>query len=163
LHVLITLSVYTSCRRMMGLTWGALKMCVCALGTCVPSCISRSAMLFFMLERCDPQGAVGHVAAPEPTPTGRRGPKTQDTWQHQSPPQPGGEVRSYSTHGSTRTHLSREARSGAIGHVVVPEPTSAVRRGPEPYDTWQRRSPPQSISEVRSYRARGSTGVHHSW
>jgi hypothetical protein len=35
------------------------------------------------------------------------------------------------THGSTGAHLNKEVRSGAIGHVVVPEPTSAGRCGPK--------------------------------
>jgi hypothetical protein len=39
----------------------------------------------------------------------------------------GGEVQSHRTCGSTGAHLSREARSGAIGHVAALEPTSAGR------------------------------------
>jgi hypothetical protein len=81
-------------------------------------------------------------------------------WQHQSPPQPGGEVRSHRTRGSAGAHLSREVRSGAIGHVEAPEPTSTERRGPEPYDTWQRRSPPQPRGEVWSHMTRGSARAH---
>jgi hypothetical protein len=84
----------------MTLTWGALETCVRALGTCVPSCTDRSARLFFMLKTHGPQGAVGHVAAPEPAPAGWRGSETQDTWQCQSSPQLGGEVRIYRTRGS---------------------------------------------------------------
>jgi hypothetical protein len=40
----------------------------------VASYTGRSARLFFMLETRDPQGAVGHEAAPEPAPAERRGP-----------------------------------------------------------------------------------------
>jgi hypothetical protein len=76
-------------------------------------------------------GAMGHVAAPEPTSAGRRGPELRNTWQHQSSTQQGGEARGHVTHGSTGAHLSKEVRSGAIGHVVVPEPTSAGRCGPK--------------------------------
>jgi hypothetical protein len=42
------------------------------------------------------------------------------------------------------------------------ELTSAGRRGLEPYDTWQHRSPPQSRGEVQSHRTRGSAGAHLS-
>jgi hypothetical protein len=44
--------------------------------------------------------------------------------------------------------------------VTAPEPTSVGRRGPEPHDTWQRRSPPQSEGKVQSRRARGSAWMH---
>jgi hypothetical protein len=39
----------------------------------VASYTSRSARLFFVLETCGPQGAMGHEAAPEPAPAERRG------------------------------------------------------------------------------------------
>jgi LSD1 subclass zinc finger protein len=71
LQVLTTLSVCTSCRRMMALTWGALETCLCALETCVPSYTGMSVRLFFMLETRGPQGAVRYVAALEPAPAGR--------------------------------------------------------------------------------------------
>jgi hypothetical protein len=83
-------------------------MCVRALGTCMPSCIDRSARLFFMLE------TVAHR-------------ESWDTWKHWSPPQSGAEVRSHRTRGSARAHLNREAWSGSIGHVIALEPTSAER------------------------------------
>jgi hypothetical protein len=38
-------------------------------------CTGRSDRLFFILEARGPQGAVGHVTAPEPTSARRRGPK----------------------------------------------------------------------------------------
>jgi hypothetical protein len=68
-HILQALNVlpaYTSCRPMMALTSGALEICTRALGTCEPSCIGRTAKLFFMFESCDPQGTVGHVVAQSP-------------------------------------------------------------------------------------------------
>jgi hypothetical protein len=49
---------------------GILETCVRALGTCV-----TSASLFFMFEARDPQVAMGHVTASEPTSAGRRDPK----------------------------------------------------------------------------------------
>jgi hypothetical protein len=81
--------------------------------------------------------AKGHMAAPEPTSIGRRCLEPYDMWQHWSPSQQGGEVRSYGAHGnakahlpgdeirshrihdSTGAHLSKEARSGAIGRVIA--------------------------------------------
>jgi hypothetical protein len=81
-------------------------------------------------------------------------------WQHRSPPQSRGEVRSHRTRGSTGAHLSSEARSTTIGHVAMSEPTSAERRDLEPYDTWQHRSPPQLGGEVRSRREHGSVWMH---
>jgi hypothetical protein len=65
---LTTLPVRTSCRPMMALTSGALKMCTRVLGTCVPSCTCRPAKLLFILEARDAQGVAGHVVASEPTP-----------------------------------------------------------------------------------------------
>jgi hypothetical protein len=91
----------------------ALEICTCALETCVTNCTDRMVRLFFIFEARSPQGALGHVTAPELS-------------------QLGGEVRSYKACGSTGAHLSWEVRSGAIGHMAVPEPTSVERRGPEP-------------------------------
>jgi hypothetical protein len=39
--------------------------------------------------------------------------------------------------GNAGAHLSQEVRSGAIGHMAVPEPISAGRRVPKPEGTWQ--------------------------
>jgi hypothetical protein len=50
-------------------------------------------------------------------------------WQRRSSTQQGGEARGHVTCGSTRAHLSKEVRSGAVGHVAAPEPTSAGRCG----------------------------------
>jgi hypothetical protein len=69
-------------------------------------------------------GAIGHVAALEPSSVGRRSPE--------SPPQAGGEVRSREARSSAGAHLNREARSGALEHVTASEPTSTERRGPKP-------------------------------
>jgi hypothetical protein len=62
--------------------------------------------------------AMEHGAALEPSSTGRRGPELRDTWQHLSPPQLGGGVRSY-------------------GHVLAPEPSLAGRQYSEPWDMWK--------------------------
>jgi hypothetical protein len=110
---------------MMALMSGAMKTCARMLGTCVPSSTSRLARLFFMLEARGPQGTVGHMTAQELTSAQMRGPEPEDTWQHRSPPQPGGEVQNHMTHGSIEAHLSREARSRARGLVATLKITSA--------------------------------------
>jgi hypothetical protein len=51
-------------------------------------------------------------------------------------PSPGGGARSHGTRGSAGAHLSKEARSGAEGHMTPPEVTSVRMRGPRPWDTW---------------------------
>jgi hypothetical protein len=80
-------------------------------------------------------------------------------WQHQSSPL--GEVEPRAMrHGSVGVHLSREARSGAEEHVAALKLNSARKRGPGPRDTWQHRSPPRQVGEVRDYRTRGSIGAH---
>jgi hypothetical protein len=53
-------------------------------------------------------GAMGHVAALEPTSAGRRGPELRNTWQRRSSTQQGGEVRGRGTHGGSGAHLCRE-------------------------------------------------------
>jgi uncharacterized protein YqgV (UPF0045/DUF77 family) len=116
LHALQALTVLhdrMSYRPMMTLMSGVLETCMRVLGTCVPSYTNKSARLFFMLEIRGSQGVAGHVAASDP-------------------PQPGGEVQRHRTRGSAGAHLSREVRSGAIGHVAALEPTSAGRQGLEP-------------------------------
>jgi hypothetical protein len=65
-------------------------------------------------------GAEGHVAAPELTSARKQGPELRDTWQRRSSPQQGGEVRGYRTRGNVGAHISKEARSGAAGHVKAP-------------------------------------------
>jgi hypothetical protein len=92
-----------------------------ALETREPSCVPKAAKPFFIPVVHNPPGVVGHVVAPElPSQEGR--------------------ARSRGTHGSTGAQLSKEARSGAMEHMAVPELTSARWRGPEPRDTWQCRS-----------------------
>jgi uncharacterized protein YqgV (UPF0045/DUF77 family) len=73
LHVLQALTVLhdrMSYRPMMTLMSGVLETCMRVLGTCVSSCTSKSARLFFMLEIRGSQGAVGHVAASDPSQSG---------------------------------------------------------------------------------------------
>jgi hypothetical protein len=74
-------------------------------------------------------GAVGHVAALEPTLVGRQGLKLRNTWQRQSSTQQGGEARGHRARGSTGAHLSNVVRSGAVGHVAASKPTSTGRCG----------------------------------
>jgi hypothetical protein len=38
--------------------------------------------------------------------------------------------------GSDRVFLSREAGSGAVGHVTASEPSQIERQNPVPRDTW---------------------------
>jgi hypothetical protein len=71
LHALTALPVHTSCMPMIALMLGALKICTHALRKFVASCTDRTARLLFMLESHGPQGAIGHVAAPEPISVGR--------------------------------------------------------------------------------------------
>jgi hypothetical protein len=90
-----------------------------ALETCEPSCVPEAVRSFFIPVVHSLLGAVGYVVAPKLFNSARRrGPGPQDTWQH-------------------RTPLGRKARSGAAGHVEVPELTSIGRRGPELQGTWQ--------------------------
>jgi hypothetical protein len=63
---------------------------------------------------------------------------------------------------SAGAHLSREVRSRIIGHVAATEPTSAGRRGPEPWDMWQRQSLPQPGGEVQKHGTHRSAGAHLS-
>jgi hypothetical protein len=131
-----------------------------AMKTCEPSCVPRVGKPFFIPVVHSPPGAVGHVVAPElPSQegrapsrgirgstraplSGRQGPEPWDTWQRRSSPQQGGEVWGRETRGSAGAHLSKKARSGAVGHVTTPELTSVRRRGPGPRDTWRLWSPP---------------------
>jgi hypothetical protein len=127
-----------------------------ALEICEPSCVPRAGNPFFIHVVHSPPMAVGHVIAPElPSQGGgarshghvvapeltsarMRGPGPRDTWQHQSSPRQGGEVRGRGTCGSTRARLAKEVRSRAAGHVVAPEPTSVGRCGPKLQLAWQR-------------------------
>jgi hypothetical protein len=103
------------------------------------------------------------MVASESSSAGMQGLKLLQTWQHQSPPQPGGGVQRCCTRGGTRALLSREAWSGAAVHVVAPEPSSAGKRGLELLDTWRHWSAPQHVGGVRSYRTRGSISCSLSY
>jgi hypothetical protein len=63
----------------------------------------------------------GHVAASEPTSTGRRGPELKNTWHRRSSTQQGDEARGHGTRGSTASR-----------------PTSVGRYGPKLQFAWQR-------------------------
>jgi hypothetical protein len=101
-----------------------------ALKTCEPSCVPEAVRHFFIpvTARWGPWGTwqhwscplgeaelgvMRHVAAPEPTLAGRRGPKMRNTWHRRSSTQQVGKTRGHETCGSTGAHLSREVRSGA--------------------------------------------------
>jgi hypothetical protein len=117
LHVLQALNAQlarASCRLMMALTLGVLETCMHTLETREPSCIGRPTRPFSIYLR--------PVALWE----------RRDAWQRRYSHWSGDRVRSHRTRGSVGAHLCREVRSGAIGHVAVPEPTSAGRQGPEP-------------------------------
>jgi hypothetical protein len=92
-----------------------------ALDTCEPIYVLGAARSFFIRVVHSLLGAWG-------------------TWQHRSSPLE--EVRPR-PRGSVEAHLDREAWSGAEEHVAAPELSSRRGRGPEPWDTWQRRSPPR--------------------
>jgi hypothetical protein len=81
---------------------------------------------------------MGHVAAPEPTSAGRRGPELRNTLQRRSSTNQGGEARGHGPRGSTGAHLSKVVRSGAAGHVAALKPTSAGKCGPNLQLAWQR-------------------------
>jgi hypothetical protein len=76
-------------------------------------------------------GAEEHMAAPEPTLVGRRGLELRNAWRRRSSTQQGDEARGHGARGSTGAHLSKEVRSGAVGHMAAPEPTSTGRCGPK--------------------------------
>jgi hypothetical protein len=86
--------------------------------------VTRAANHFFIHVVHSPLGVVRHVAAPELPSQKDRAP-------------------SCGTHGSIGVYLVKEVRFEVEGHMAAPELTSARRRGPEPWDTWQRRSSPQ--------------------
>jgi hypothetical protein len=64
-------------------------------------------------------GAEEYVAAPELNSVRRQDPGLQSTWQHQSSPQQGGEVRDHGTCGGSRAHLIREVWSEATACVAA--------------------------------------------
>jgi hypothetical protein len=83
-------------------------------------------------------GAMGHMAAPKPTSIGRRGPELRNARWRRSSTQQGDDARGHGPRGSTRAHLSKEVRSGVVGHVAAPNPTSAGRCQLKLQLTWQR-------------------------
>jgi hypothetical protein len=70
------------------------------------------------LKKAEP-GALGHVVTPELTSSGRQGPELRDTWQCQSSPQQGGEVRGCVTRGGAEAPLCREVWSEATAYVAA--------------------------------------------
>jgi hypothetical protein len=77
------------------------------------------------------------MAAPEPTSAGRRGPELVNAWRHRSSTQQRDEARGRGPRDSTRVHLSKEVRSGAVGHMAALKPTSTERCGLKLQLTWQ--------------------------
>jgi hypothetical protein len=108
-------------------------------------------------------GAVGHMAAPEPSRAGRQGLEPWATWQQWSHPEQGGGIWCHGTHGSAGALPSWKAGSGVVGHMAAPEPSRAGRQDLEPWDTWQNWSPPQLRGEIWNHRTHGSTGAHLIW
>jgi hypothetical protein len=78
--------------------------------------VSRITKHFFISVVHSPPGGVGHMIAPEL-------PSQEDR------------ARSHETRDSTETHLVKEARSRAEGHMAAPELTLVRRRGLGPWDT----------------------------
>jgi hypothetical protein len=136
------------------------------LETRKPSCIPMAAKPFFIPVVHSPPEAVGHMVALELSP--RRGRAQSHGTRGSVGAHLGREVRSGAkghvaalklisarrqvwgrgTCGSAGAQLGREARSGATGHMAALDPTSAVRRGPRPRDTWQRHSPRLQGGEI---------------
>jgi hypothetical protein len=74
--------------------------------------VSEVAKHFFIPMVHSPLGAVGYVAAPKPTSTGRRGLELRNMWQRWSSP-------------------LGEAEPGAMGHMAALKLTSTGRQGLE--------------------------------
>jgi hypothetical protein len=88
-----------------------------------------------------PPRVVGYVTAPKPSRARRQSPESRNTWQHQSPPEQGGGVRSRRTRGNPGALQRRE-------------------RGPEPQDAWQHQSPVERSIWVQYRGTRGSVWLH---
>jgi hypothetical protein len=84
-------TVEPNCSGLSARLTGASVTHDCALDTCELSCVPGPARFFFIPVVHSPLGAVGYVAAPE---LSSRGGEAGATWQHRSPPQQRGEVRS---------------------------------------------------------------------
>jgi hypothetical protein len=92
--------------------------------------VGRPVKPFFILRVCGPHRATGHVVMSEPSRAGMQGPVPWDTWQRWSPLEKGGKIQSHGIRGSTGTLSSREAGSGAVGHMAVSEPSQAGKQDP---------------------------------
>jgi hypothetical protein len=62
---------------------------------------------------------MGHMSAPELTSSRRQGPELRDTWEWQSSPQQGDEVRGRGTRGGAGAHLCREVWSKYTAYVAA--------------------------------------------
>jgi hypothetical protein len=76
-------TVEPNCSGMSARLAGTSVTCDRALNTYEPSCMPKVARHFFIPVVHSPLGAVGYVAAPEPS---SRGGEAGATWQHRSPP-----------------------------------------------------------------------------
>jgi hypothetical protein len=50
--------------------------------------------------------------------------------------------------------------SGAVRHVVAPEPSRAKRWAPEPQEAWRHQSPPEPGARASYRRTSDSTSMH---
>jgi hypothetical protein len=78
-----------------------------------------------------------HVAASEPSQAGRQDPEPRDPWQCRSTPEQGGRIQSRGIRDNIRALPSREAGSGAVGHVAVCLPCLGLK--PVCGGTWSAR------------------------
>jgi hypothetical protein len=112
----------------MALTSGVLETCTRAMETRGPSCIGRSARIFFVLVAHDPQGTMGCVVVSEPFwREAGSGAVGHAAALERSPVR--GRVQSHDTCGGTGALHNREARSVATGHVAALKPTLARSEG----------------------------------
>jgi hypothetical protein len=106
-----------------------------------------------LLNREAGSGAAGNVAAPDPSRAGMQGPEPRGTWPRRSPPEQGGMVQSHGARGSAGALMSREAGSGATGHMVASEPSRVGRQCPK---SWARGG-----AEALPRRGAGSKDMGH--
>jgi hypothetical protein len=92
--------------------------------------VGRPAKPFFILRVCGPHRAARHVIMSEPSQAEMQGSVPWDTWQRRSPLEKGGRIQSHGIRGSTGALSSREAGSGAVGHMVVSELSQAGKKDP---------------------------------
>jgi hypothetical protein len=84
-------------------------------------------------------------------------------WQRRSSTQQGDKVLCHGPRGSIGAHLSKEVRSGAVGHVMTPKPTFAGMCGPKLQLMWHRvdtHSPPYLDLKL-VYEGIRSSGCRH--